>query len=311
MDKFSELEALVAVVESSSFSRAGDRLGVAKSMVSRRVSQLENRLGVQLLQRTTRSLSLTQAGQQFYERALRLLADLDDAEQSLADDASGLRGRIRLAAPLSFGLHHLRDALTEFMALHPAVEIDLDLNDREISLVEEGFDMALRIGELRDSTLIARRLGTVRFVACASTGYLAEHGTPMHPQDITRHAGLHYSNIPLSQAWQFDVGDRKPLVVIPGIRLRANNGDVLADAAASGLGIVYGPTFIASRHIEAGDLLPILTRYRRPPVGIHAVFPPGRLLPRRLQTLTDFLRHRFGERPSWDRWLDEAARQAQ
>jgi DNA-binding transcriptional LysR family regulator len=309
MDRFAELQALVAVVESGSFSRAGERLGVAKSMVSRRISQLENRLGVQLLQRTTRSLSLTQAGQQFYERALRVLADLDDAEQSLADDASGLRGRIRLAAPLSFGLQHLRNALTDFMVEHPSIEIELDLNDREINLVEEGFDLALRIGELRDSTLIARRLGTARFVACASSGYLTEHGTPTHPQDIAHHTGLHYTNIPPSQAWQFDVGERKPLVVIPGIRLRANNGDVLADAAASGLGIVYGPTFIASRHIETGRLVPILTPFRRRPIGIHAVFPPGRLLPRRLQTLTKFLRRRFGDQPSWDHVVDAAVQQ--
>ncbi|MCB1772486.1 MAG: LysR family transcriptional regulator [Gammaproteobacteria bacterium] len=308
MDRFSELQALVAVVETGSFSRAGDRLGLAKSMVSRRVSQLEQRLGAQLLQRTTRSLSLTGAGQQFYERALRILTDLDDAEQSLADDASGLRGRIRLAAPLSFGLHHLRDALTGFMVQHPAIEVELDLNDREINLVEEGFDVALRIGELRDSTLIAKRLGTIRFVACAGPGYLAEHGTPTHPRDIASHTGLHYTNVPLSQAWQFDVGERKPLVVIPGIRLRANNGDVLAEAAAAGLGIVYGPTFIASRHIVAGDLVPILAGYRRAPVGIHAVFPPGRLLPRRLQVLTDFLRKRFGDRPEWDRPIDAAPR---
>lgn len=306
MDRFSELQALVAVVETGSFSRAGDRLGLAKSMVSRRVSQLEERLGAQLLQRTTRSLSLTHAGQQFYERALRVLADLDDAEQSLVEDASGLRGRIRLAAPLSFGLHHLRDALTEFMVRHPAIEIELDLNDREINLVEEGFDVALRIGELRDSTLIARRLGTARFVACAGAGYLARHGTPNHPRDIAHHTGLHYTNVTLSQAWQFDVGERKPLVVIPGIRLRANNGDVLAEAAVADLGIVYGPTFIASHHIAAGRLVPFLQPYRKAPVGIHAVFPPGRLLPRRLQALTDFLRDRFGDRPAWDRAIDMA-----
>ena len=308
MDRFAELQALVAVIESGSFSRAGERLGVAKSMVSRRISQLEKRLGIQLLQRTTRSLSLTQAGRQFYERALRVLAELDDAEQSLAEDASGLRGRIRLAAPLSFGLQHLGEALTDFMVEHPAIEIELDLNDREINLVEEGFDVALRIGELRDSTLIARRLGTARFVICASADYLSEHGTPTHPQDIAHHTGLHYSNIPLSQAWQFDVGERKPLVVIPGIRLRANNGDALADAAASGLGIVYGPTFITSRHIEAGSLVPILAPFLRRPTGIYAVFPPGRLLPRRLQVLTGFLQQRFGNQPSWDRAVDAAVR---
>jgi DNA-binding transcriptional LysR family regulator len=303
MDRFADLQALVTVVDAGSFSKAGEYLGVAKSMVSRRVSQLERRLGVQLLQRTTRSLSLTGAGRQFYERAIRILADLDEAEQSLADDAGAIRGRIKLAAPLSFGLHHLGDALTEFMAAHPAIEIDLDLNDREVNLVEEGFDLAIRIGVLSDSTLIARRLGTARFVASASPDYLATHGTPMEPREMSKHVGLHYANIPLSQAWQFETGGGKPLVVIPGIRLRANNGDLLADAAVAGLGIVYGPTFIAGRHIVDGRLLPILTDYRRSAVGIYAVFPPGRLMPRRIGVFTDFLRERFGDDPAWDRKL--------
>ncbi|MCB1728018.1 MAG: LysR family transcriptional regulator [Gammaproteobacteria bacterium] len=301
MDKFANIEAFVSVVESGSFSRAAERLGIAKSVVSRRVGLLETQLGVQLLQRTTRKQSLTSPGRLFYPRAARLLAELDEAEQSIVDAAAALRGGVKLAAPLSFGLHHLSAALTDFLDQHPGIELDLDLNDREVNLVEEGFDMAVRIGALRDSTLLARRLGTVRFVTCASPDYLARHGVPHQPGDLAGHIGLHYANVPLQKAWRFSDGGREPVVAIPGIRLRANNGDLLATAALAGLGIVNTPTFIVSEKIASGELVPLLDEYRREPVGIHAVYPPGRLLPRRVLALADFLASRFGDLPDWDR----------
>ena len=301
MDKLANIEALVAVVETGGFSKAAERLGIAKSVVSRRVSRLEAELGVQLLQRTTRTQSLTGPGRQYYERAVRVLGDLDEAEQSIIEASVDLRGKVRLAGPLSFGLHHLSPALSDFMQLHAGIELDLDLNDREINLVEEGFDMAVRIGVLRDSTLLARRLGITRLVTCASPDYLARHGTPRHPGELKDHVGLHYSNTTPRQAWQFDTGGREPLTAIPGIRMRANNGDALAAAAAAGLGIVSTPTFIVAELISRGELVPILSDFQRPPLGIHAVFPPGRLMPRRIQVLTDFLAQRFGENPYWDR----------
>ena len=213
MDKFSNIQALVTVVETGSFSKAAERLGIAKSVVSRRVSALEDDLGVQLLRRTTRSLSLTDPGRQFHQRATQILCDLNDAEQSIADASAAPRGRIRLAAPLSFGLHHLSAALNAFLDDHADVQIDLDLNDREVNLVEEGFDMAVRIGELGDSTLLARRIGTARFVTCASPDYLARHGTPQTPDELDRHLGLHYSNLPLHKAWTLARrGAHKPVV---------------------------------------------------------------------------------------------------
>lgn len=301
MDKFANIEAFVNVVESGSFSRAAERLGVAKSLVSRRVSLLEAQLGVQLLQRTTRNQSLTSPGRLFYPRAARLLAELDEAEQSVVDASAALRGSLKLAAPLSFGLHHLSDALTDFLGEHPGIELDLDLNDREINLVEEGFDMAVRIGALRDSTLLARRLGTARFVTCASPEYLARHGVPQRPDDLAGHVGLHYANVPLNQAWRFSDAGREPVTAIPGIRLRANNGDALATAALAGLGIVNSPTFIVSEKIATGELVQLLHDYRRESVGIYAVYPPGRMLPRRVLTLADFLASRFGDLPAWDR----------
>ena len=303
MDKFASIEALVAVVESGSFSHAADRLGLTKSVVSRRVSQLEAELGVQLLQRTTRSQSLTIPGRDFYERALRILADLDDAEQAIIDDSAALRGMLRIAAPLSFGLQHLSTALGDFMHAHPGIELDLDLNDREVNLVEEGFDMAVRIGKLRDSTLVARRLGTARFVTCASQQYLERHGIPANPGQLERHVGLHYANVALKQAWQFIGPDGEAQIGIPGIRMRANNGDALNAAAIAGLGIINTPTFIAADHIVAGRLRTILDDYHRPTTGIHAVYPPGRLIPRRVHAFADFLAERFGDLPYWDRAL--------
>ncbi len=301
MDKFANLAAFVAVVETGSFSKAARRLGIGKSIVSRRVSALESSLGVQLLRRTTRSLSLTAPGHQFHEHAVRILGELDEAEQAVSDSSTELRGRLRLAGPLSFGLHHLNAALADFLERHPGIEVDLDLNDREVNLVEEGLDMTVRIGELRDSTLLARRLGSVRFVTCASPAYLQQHGTPLDPDALRGHVGLLYSNIAPSQAWQFRINSKDTAVVIPGIRLRANNGDALAAMAVAGLGIVNLPSFIVSDKIVSGELTPILTDYRRSAVGMHAVFPPGRLMTRKVRAFADFLAERFGDLPAWDR----------
>lgn len=300
MDRFADIEALVAVVESGTFSAAGERLGVAKSVISRRVSQLEQRLGSRLLHRTTRRLSLTDAGRNFYQRAVQILADLDDAEQGVSTASAELRGILKVAAPLSFGLAHLSSALTDFLDQHPAIEVSLDLNDRNVNLVEEGFDVAVRIGELQDSTLVARRLGTSRMVTCASRAYLERHGEPLHPDDLQRHTGLQYSNISYKQHWQFVTRDGKTLQAQPQIRIRANNGEALACAAVAGMGITTGPTFILGRYLKEGKLQRILTDYRRPSLGIFAVTPPGRLVPQRVQLFIEFLSSRFGDQPYWD-----------
>lgn len=300
MDRFADTEALVAVVETGSFSAAGERLGVAKSVVSRRVSQLEQRLGSRLLHRTTRRLTLTDAGRHFYQRAVQILADLEDAEQGAAAEASGLRGALRLAAPLSFGLSHLSGALTDFLDAHPAIELNLDLNDRSINLVEEGFDLAVRIGELEDSTLIARRLGTSRTVTAASAAYLERFGTPQHPDELQRHIGLQYTNLSYRRQWEYTTGDGRTLHAQPQLRVRANNGEALACAAVAGIGITAGPTFILGQYLKEGKLVRILEAYEQPASGIYAVTPPGRLVPRRVQVFIEFLASRFGEAPYWD-----------
>jgi DNA-binding transcriptional LysR family regulator len=306
MDKFANIEALVAVVEAGSFNAAGERLGVAKSMVSRRISQLENRLGSRLLHRTTRRLTLTEAGRNFYQRAVRILAELDEAEQSVAAENTALRGAIKLAAPLTFGLRHLAGAITDFLDTHPAIELNLDLNDRNINLIEEGFDLAVRIGELQDSTLVARRLGNSRAVTCASRAYLERYGEPAHPDELRRHVGLQYSNLGYRQHWQYETPQGETVFAQPQIRIRANNGEALACAAVAGLGITTGPTFILGSYLREDSLVSILRNYRRPAVGIYALYPPGRMLPRRIRAFSDFLAERFGEHPYWDDGLGDS-----
>jgi len=303
MDKFADIQAFVAVVETQGFSAAALRLGVGKSVVSRRVGLLEKRLGVQLMQRTTRRLSLTDAGRQFHARAVHILADLEDAEQAVVDEAAELRGSLKLAAPLSFGLRHLSPAVADFLNQHPGIELDLDLNDRWVNLVEEGFDMAVRIGTLKDSSLLARRLGRVRFVTCASPEYLQRHGTPGHPSDLEQHAGLQYSNLSARQYWRFRAPNRDQLIAQPDIRMRANNGDVLVQAAIAGMGIVISPTFIVAEHLRSGRLQTVLEDFSFRQEGIYAVYPPGRLVSRRIRAFSDFLATRFGDRPYWEQGL--------
>ena len=256
------------------------------------------------MQRTTRRLSLTDAGSQFYSRAVRILADLEDAEQTIADESAELRGKLKLAAPVTFGNRHISPELSHFLAQHPGIELDLDLNDRQINLVEEGFDMAVRIGSLEDSSLLARRLGTVRFVTCASPEYLQRHGTPAHPDELGRHVALHYSNVSVAQHWLFHAPDGETYAVKPAIRMRSNNGDALVLAAAAGLGIVNSPVFIVADLLRQGRLVPILKAYRRAEEGIYAVYPPGRLISRRLRVFSDFLAEQYGGKPKWEEGLE-------
>ncbi len=302
MDRFDELQTFSAVVETGSFSAAADRLSLAKSAVSRRIGELEARLGAQLLNRTTRRLSLTEAGREFYERAQRLLTDLEEAEQSVSASRGALRGRLRLAAPLSFGLLHLAPALDAFLAEHLELVLDLDLDDRRINLVEEGFDLALRIGDLGDSTLIARPLVPIRVQLCASPDYLRRHGTPTKPEDLAFHAGLVYGNIPEAQHWRLTDANGKEYTVKVPARMRANNGNVLLQAAIDGLGITSAPTFLCYKALAEGTLVPLLTDYTSPGTTAYAVYPSRRHQLQRVRALIDFLVERFGEAsPYWDR----------
>ena len=304
MDKFENLQAFIAVVEAGSFTAAAERLDLAKSAVSRRVSGLEERLGVQLLQRTTRTLNLTETGQSFYERGARILADLDEAESAIQEAHGELRGTLRVALPLSFGVRHMCKPIAAFTKRHPKIHFDIDLNDRRIDLIEEGIDLAIRIGHLEDSSLIARKLFEVNTVVCASPHYLHLHGTPQEPAELREHDCLVYSNLsdPGNWAWSDRTGKRHAVEV--RTVMRASSGDFLTNAAAHGLGIVIQPTFLAAEAIRRGNLVPILEEYTWPTSPAHAVYPPTRHLSHRVRAFIDFLVERFAGTPQWDRDCD-------
>ena len=295
MSRFAELEAYVAVVDQRGFSRAGEKLGIAKSMVSRRVSDLERRLGVQLLQRTTRRQTVTEAGREFYQRAVQLLGDLQDAEQSVATGQSALSGRIRLALPLGFGVSQLSQPIGEFMNRYPEIRVDVDLSDRQIDLIEENIDLAIRVGELENSSLVARKLADVHFATCASPAYLRDQGEPVHPADLVDHEVVVYSNISVGGQWFYE-RDGKRVNPRMNYRLTANNGEFLAAVSGAGHAIVNGPVALLQPYIDSGALKPILERYPRPSVGMYAVYPPGRLVPGRVRRLSDSIYDYFRER---------------
>lgn len=305
MDRFEEMRSFVKVVESGSITGAAERLGIAKSAVSRRLAELEERLAVQLFRRTTRTLSLTDSGASFHEHCLRILAELEEAELGVSREHGTLRGRLRVAVPLSFGLGHLAPAIDAFLADHPKVEFDLDLNDRQVDLLAEGFDLAVRIAELRDSSLIARRLAPVFHAVCASPGYLARCGSPRTAGELAGHDCLVYSNAPSPGLWEYLDPDGQPGRVEVKARIQANNGDCLRQAAEDGHGIILSPTFILYQAIEGGRLTPILTDHRWPTLHAHAVYPRTRHPSQRLRTFVDFLAERFAGVPYWDRCLQD------
>jgi DNA-binding transcriptional LysR family regulator len=308
MSLFDNMAAFVQVADSGSFSDAGRRLGVAKSVVSRRVTTLEAHLEASLFNRTTRRLSLTEIGQTYYDRARRILDDVAEAEDATRSLQHDLVGRLFLAAPTSFAHAHLSPVIAEFQTKNPRVEIELDLNDRQVDFVNEGFDLAVRIGVLQDSSLIARLLAPCRRVVCASPAYLAVHSEPKTLEDLEgrHHRFLVYSNRPVAEQWCFRAGDGWQVARVQSQRLAANNGEVIRDAAIGGLGLAVLPTFIASAPIVAGTLKVLLTDYQLLEPSIYAVWAPGRQLSTKVRALVDALGERFGATPYWDAAIAKA-----
>ncbi len=299
MDRLDDMTIFTRVVDSRSFTAAAERLGLSKSVVSRRITDLENRLGARLLNRTTRRLSLTEVGQAFYERCVRILAEVDEAERSVADLYAQPRGTLRINAPMSFGMMHIAPAIGEFLGRHPGLEIEMDLNDRFVDLIDEGYDVAVRIGRLRDSSLVARRLAPARRVVVGSPAYFARHGRPRHPDDLTGHNCLIYSNAPLAEQWQFRIDGEVRSIKVSGC-LRVNNGEVLREAAIAGQGLAVLPTFIAGEALSRGLLDAVLVDCTVSEVAVHAVYPHNRHLSPKVRAFVDFLAARFGPVPYWD-----------
>lgn len=287
--------AFLKVVETGAFSRAAERMGTSKSIVSRRVARLEEQLGARLLARSAAGAQPTDAGQAYFERASNALAELEAAKEVVADSVTQVAGPIRLSAPLSFGISYLAPALAEFAKVHPRVELDISFDDRNVDLIAGGFDLAVRIGRLEDSSLIARRIAPSRRVVVGSPDYLARRGEPDHPRALAGHDILLYGN----EQWRFRVGDRWETIRVQP-RLRADNGEMLRAAAEAGLGLCMLPTFIAAPALAARTLVPLLLDHPLPESGLHAVMPPGRATTARVRALVEFLAARFGPEPGWD-----------
>lgn len=299
MDRFDSLQAFAAVIEQGSFTAAADRLGISRSAVSKLVANLETHLGVQLLNRTTRHVAATEAGSAYYERSVSILAELDAADRAITDLQAAPRGTIRLNAPMSFGTLHLADALADFMADWPDLRIEATLSDSQVDLVEEGYDLVLRIADLQDSSLIARRLSPVRRVVCAAPSYLDKYGVPDHPRDLRRHRCLQYGYLATGNTWRLHGPDGRHTIRLNGV-LCSNNAEMLCAGAVRGLGIALLPTFIAGPDLQIGKLATVLPEYRAPEIALYAVYPPARQLPAKIRLLIDFLRSRFGDEPAWD-----------
>ncbi|HXY98907.1 MAG TPA: LysR family transcriptional regulator [Stellaceae bacterium] len=309
MDRLTSLEVFVKVVEKENFAAAARELGLSPAMVSKHIQALEERLGARLLNRTTRRLSLTEVGRGYFERARQVLADLEDADRAASDLQAAPRGLLKVNAPFSFGIRHIGPAIAAYLAAYPEVSIDISLNDHYIDLLAEGVDLALRIGRLADSSLIARRLAPIRLVACAAPAYLARHGAPRAPKDLAEHRCLLYTYASTADEWRFIGPDGEDAVVRVSGRLLANSGDIIVAAALDGLGIALTPTFMAGEHVQAGKLVTLLPGYAAPEAALYAVYPPGRHLSAKLRSFIDFLVARFGEEPDWDRWCRESRKE--
>jgi DNA-binding transcriptional LysR family regulator len=299
MDRLGAIQVFAQVVESGSFARAADRLSLSTSAASRHVAELESHLQTRLLNRTTRRVSLTESGRAFYERSVQLLADLAEAEQEASSAAVVPRGTIRLTTSVNFGVRHVAPAIAEFLARHPEVRFDVSLADRVVDLVEEGFDLAIRIGPPGAENLVARKLGETRLVPCASPQYLAQHGTPKTPEELARHNCFTYEYVSTRHVWRFrDRAGTEHAVRVAG-SLHSNNGDLLAEAAAQGAGIVFEPAFIVGPEVRAGRLVPLLQDYVTPPVPIYALYPSRKHLSAKVRRFVDFLAERFSQAQDW------------
>lgn len=303
MDRFSEIRAFVTVAEQGSFAAAADRLDLSRAMVTKLVSALEARLGVRLMHRTTRRLSLTEAGETYLAQGGALLAELEDLDALLSQGASKASGRLRVTAPVSFGMRFLGRAIAGFQRQYPQVEVELSLNDRRVDLVDEGFDLAIRVSNLTDSSLIARPLAKVRDRWCASPDYLLRHGVPQHPDELAQHDCLLYTLVNQPNLWEYQAPDGSTGRVRVKGSLRANNGDILTDAAIQGMGITRQPEFLLQQALEAGQLQTILDNFRLLCLDVSAVYPVRRHVPGKVRVFVDFLVDFFAQQknsPSYD-----------
>jgi DNA-binding transcriptional LysR family regulator len=299
MDILTCMRVFATVVETASFTGAGERLDMSKAMVSKYVGVLEDHLGTRLLNRTTRRLSLTESGQVYYERCLQIIADVAEAEQAAGQLTAIPRGTLKIAMPVSFGTIKIGPLITEYVRQYPEVKLDIALADRKVDLIDEGFDLAIRIGSLPESGLIARKLAVDRTAICAAPAYLKQHGTPHKPEDLRRHACLNYTYASSGDEWYLK-NDREELVVPTSGPIKANNGDMLRLAALSGGGIIWQPRFIVEDDLRTGRLVEVLTNYSTAELGIYAIYPSRKHLSAKVRTFVDFLVDKLGSTDAKD-----------
>lgn len=314
MDTLAAMRMFTKVVEAGSFVRAAERLDVSTTAASRLVADLEAHLGARLLHRTTRRLHPTDAGRAYYDRCAQILDEIDEAEADVRDENARPTGVLRINTAVSFGILHLAPLLPAYRVAYPEVEIDVSLSDRVVELVEEGFDLAIRISSSLPPTLVVRRLAPVRLVVCAAPAYLKKYGTPQVPADLQGHNCLLYTYASDGGEWRFEPGIEAGAsaaaggdveTVRVGGSLRANNGDLLRTAALAGEGIIRQPSFLVGDDLQSGALVPLLATYPLPSLGVYAVYPTRRHLSAKVRTFVDFLASHWGDAPPWDAWLQQ------
>jgi DNA-binding transcriptional LysR family regulator len=302
MDLFQAMKVFAKVAEVGSLSGAARALDMSNPSVTRHLADLEAYLNARLFNRSTRRLSLTETGSAYLERCKQVLFDLEEATLAASMSAANPSGTLRINAPVSFAVNHLGRILPHYAERHPNVTLDVSLSDRVVDLVEEGFDLAIRIGRIQDSSLVARKIAPVRLLVCAAPSYLKEHGTPRLPKDLAQHRCLSYSYWSMRDEWRF-LHDGKTHSVRVNSAMHANNGDLLREAAIAGMGIILQPSFIVGADIREKRLVPLLPAYEPLASALYAVYPSRRHLSAKVRTFVDFLSERFGEKPSWDEGL--------
>ncbi|MFE0500443.1 LysR family transcriptional regulator [Lysobacter soli] len=304
--KLPDLEAwaiFAKVAETGSFARAAAELNLSQATISKAITRLETRLKTVLFHRTSRRMSLTESGRGALERASRILAEGEAVEAEITAQAASPRGIVRMAVPMSFGIEHLAPLLPEFMQTYPDVSLDVDFDDGLVDLVGGGFDLALRISALADSSLLARRLCGVRVLLVASPAYLDAHGRPRHPRELSQHSALFYTLSRFGGAWRFQHKRHGDFSISVNAQLRVNNAEALNPALLAGMGIALQPEFLVWRELKAGKLEVVLPEWSPPPIALHVVTPPGRVRPARVQLLIEHLVKKFAKAP----WAERAS----
>jgi len=300
LDRFDNMRVFAKVVESGGFTSAAVRLGMSASMVSQHVKELEERLSVRLLNRTTRKVSLTETGRAYYQRCTRLLADLEETEHAASDMHAAPRGELRVNSWPSFGVRHLALAVADFTARFPAISVELMLSDRMADLIDDGFDVAVRAEPLHDSSLIARHLAPLRVVVCGAPSYFETHAKPRTPSDLKDHNCLTMTGSALYRMWHLRAADGTAIDIAPVGNLHSNISSVLETAALAGHGLAWLPTYLCCDALRSGRLVTVLDDYMAPPYAIRALYPHNRHLSAKVRAFVDFLAARFGREPYWE-----------